>query len=195
MKNLDEKEIEIIKNLQNFNHLENISTKEYIDNFIKIKESKELGNIIYCIQVPDPKHKDYCSVEAYVLNDNGKYVSGGKISFAVKNLKEKEIWLDKIYVSPELNHKGIGSQLLNIFETTCSNELGSGVVVSGCVLPDNDDEQSMKGVCRFYKNNGYKVIFTNNNMTVKIEKTLKKKFSLFGSHNSPLINLTDERTR
>lgn len=191
-KKLNEKELGLIELLKKTNRYENISTKDYVDNFIRIKNTKKLGNIIYCIQVPDPKFKDICSVAAFFPNDEGNYSQVGKITFAVKDFSKKQIYIDRIYVAPEFNHQGIGSSLLEIFEDVCISELGDKVSVSGVILPDNDDEKSLTGVCNFYKKKGYNVGYSHKT-ALMLNKTLKKKFSLFKSNSTELIDLR-ERT-
>ena len=128
-----------------------------------------------------------CSIIAFAI-DEQKYYQVGKLTFGINDLEKKDVWIDRIYVAPDFNHKGIGSTLLNIFEKTCSSELGNNVKISGCILPDNDDEKSKRGVCHFYQNNGYKITYQNPALPM-IEKTLKKKISLFNKdNNSPYIN-------
>lgn len=189
---IQKSKLEVIEMLRQANTKGEISPKDFLNNFITIKKTSNIGEVIYCIQVPDPKYKDLCSVVALAVVDGERYSQVGKLTFAVKDLEKKEIWLDKIYVAPNFKRKGIGSTLLSIFEKTCSSELGNNVKVSGLVLADDDDEMAIKGVCHFYENNGYKIIHQNNGFTTTIEKTLKKKFSLFKSNNSSMIELKEK---
>ncbi len=184
-KNLDEKERYLVSILQKSNKKDHLKPEEFFNTFVRVRacnknsENSNLGRdyIFYCIQLPDPKKKNICSIEALGIDKNNSVFSPGKLTFSQVHRQKKEVLLDKVITYPEFRRLGIGSELIRVFEETCTSALGDKVKIDGLVLPDEEGPNEMRNLINFYQKNGYEIV--KDGPSVKINKTLRKKFSLF----------------
>ena len=129
------------------------------------------------------KHKP--SIKAFLINLKETLPSEiGFIEFTIED--KKRIFLDKIYIGIDCRKSGLGTTLLKHFENVCLNNFGNKTQIVGVVMPDEIED--MKNVCDFYKKNGY-TLTQSPNQFPKMEKTLKKKFSLFKQNENEEENI------
>lgn len=129
------------------------------------------------------KHKP--SIKAFSINLAEPLPSEiGHIKFTVED--KKRIFLDKIYIGVDCRKLGLGTALLKHFENICLDNFGNKTQIVGVIMPDEIED--MKNVCDFYQKNGYTLTQSPKKFP-KMEKTLKKKFSLFKQNQNEEENI------
>ena len=160
----------------------NMSDKE-IENNLHFTMVKNQLLLFYADLKGNKRQKP--SIVAYAIDLNETMPSQiGHITFTIED--KKKIFLDQIYIGIDCRKLGLGTALLQHFENVCLKYFGNKTQITGVVMPDEIED--MKNVCDFYKKNGYTLTQSPNKFP-QIEKTLKKKFSLFKNNENAEENI------